>query len=79
MENNFIWVLTNNEGVFIKACATRENAVVEMEKWRNNCERIGIFANVSKVDAFYYEQISFEVTHRDGTVWKMEARRTTLY
>ena len=79
METNYIWVLTNDNGGFIKACATRENALAEMEKWRNSCERVGIFANVSKVDAVYFENISFEVTHRDGTVKKMTARKTILY
>ena len=79
MELNYIWVITNNKGEFIKACATRENALIEMENWRNSCERVGIFANVSKVDAVYYEHISFEVTDRDGTVKKMNARRTVLY
>lgn len=79
METNYIWVLTNDNGGFIKACATRENALAEMEKWRNSCERFGIFANVSKVDAFYFENISFEVTQRDGTVKKMTARKTILY
>lgn len=79
MEHNYIWVITNNEGNFIKACATRENVLAEMEKWRNSCERVGLFANVSKVDSVYFEHISFEVTHRDGTVKKMNARRTILY
>ena len=79
MENNYIWVITNNEGGFIKACATREIALSEMENWRNSCARVGIFADVSKIDAVYYEHISFEVTHRDGTVKKMNARRTILY
>ena len=78
MEHNYIWVITNNKGEFIKACATRENALAEMEKWRNSCERAGIFANVSKVDSVYFEHISFDVTHRDGTVNKMNARRTIV-
>ena len=79
MEQNYIWVLTNNKGEFIKACATRESAVAEMEKWRNNCEHAGIFANVSKVDAVYYGHISFDLTHLDGTVNRMSAHRTILY
>lgn len=79
MENNYIWVITNSKGEFIKACATREKAIAEMEEWRNNLERVGIFANVSKVDYVYFEHISFNVTHRDGTVNKMNARRTILY
>lgn len=79
MEQDYIWIITNHNGEFIKACATRENALAEMEKWRNSCERIGLYANVSKVDAVYYEHISFKVTHRDGKVKKMHARRTILY
>ena len=78
METNYIWVLTNNDGGFIKACATRETALAEMKKWRESCARVGIFADVTEVDAVYYEHISFEVTHRDGTVKKMNARQTVL-
>lgn len=79
MEHNYIWVITNDKDEFLKACATRENALAEMKKWRNSCERVGLFANVSKVDSVYFERISFEVTHRDGTVRKMNARRIILY
>lgn len=79
MEHNYIWVITNGKGKFVKACATRENALAEMERWRNSCELVRIFANVTKVDSVDFEHISFEVTHRDGEVHKMNARRTILY
>lgn len=79
METNYIWVLTNDNGGFIKACATRETALSEMKNWRESCARVGIFADVTKVDAVYCDRISFEVTHRDGTVRKMNARKTILY
>lgn len=74
-----IWVLTNDKGEFIKACAARETALSQMKKWRESCARIGIFAEVTEVDAVFAEYISFEVTHRDGSVHKMNARQTVLY
>lgn len=79
MESKHIWIITNDKGGFIKACETREIALSEMREWRNSCEKVGIFADVSGVDSVYYERISFEVTHRDGTVHKMQARKTVLY
>ena len=79
MESKYIWVITNDKDGFIKACATRETALAEMKKWRESCAKVGIFADVTDVDAVYYEHISFEVTHRDGAVHKMKARQTVLY
>ena len=78
METNYIWVLTNGKGGFIKACATREAAKKEMEEWRENFIKLGL-VDVSKLDAVYYEHISFKVTDRNGNVSKMNARRTVLY
>lgn len=79
METNYIWVLTNNDGRFIKACATRETAKKEMENWRENFVKAGIFKEISNLDAVYYDTISFKVTDRDGKIREMNARRTILY
>lgn len=78
MKENYIWVLTSSKGEFIKACATREVAIREMKKWRENFVSTGIFAEVSKVDTVYYDHISFKVTERDGKVREMFARCKTL-
>ena len=79
MEHNNIWVLTNGKGEFVKACATRESAKQEMENWRENCIKVGIFKEISRLDAVYYDRISFKVTDRDGKVNEMVARNTILY
>ena len=79
MEKNYIWVISNNDGRFIKACATRETAKMEMEEWRKNFIKAEIFLNVSELDAVYYDRITFKVTGRDGKVETMSARQTILY
>jgi len=78
MEQNYIWVLTNGNGGFIKACANRETAKKEMEEWRENFIKIGL-CDVSELDAVYYDNISFKITDRNGKVQEMNARRTMLY
>lgn len=79
METNNIWVLINNRGEFIKACATRETAKNEMEMWRENFVKVGIFKEISTLDAVYSDRISFKVTDRDGKVVEMVARETKLF
>lgn len=74
-----IWIITNSKGEFIKACANRENAKTEMENWRNGFEKAGIFESVSKLDAVYCDHITFDVTHRDGTIHRMTAREQLVY
>lgn len=78
METNYIWVLTNGNGGFVKACANRATAKKEMEEWRENFIKIGL-VNVSKLDAVYYDHISFKVTDKNGKVQEMTARQTVLY
>ena len=78
MEKNYIWVLTNGKGQFIKACATRETAKKEMENWRENLIKIGLFEEISRLDAVYCDKISFKVTDRDGKVQEISARETIL-
>lgn len=79
METNYIWVLTNGKGGFVKACATRESAKKEMEEWRENCIKVGIFKEISRLDAVYCDRILFKVTDRDGKINEMVARQTILY
>lgn len=79
MESKYIWVLTNGDGRFIKACETRETAKKEMEQWRESFIKIGLFAEISKLDAVYSDHISFKVTARYGQVKEMNARKTILY
>ena len=79
MERNYIWVLKNDEHVFIKACATREMAIEKMEAWRKNCENMGVFKSVSKLSTVYYDYISFLVTDRNGKEREMTATKTILF
>lgn len=80
MENTakVIWVLTNHDHYFVKACATREIALAEMEKWRDNLQKCGLFEWVSEVSAAYYNQITFIVKDRFGATKEMSARETKL-
>ena len=73
-----IWVLTNSEGYFINAYETREKALEVITAYRNNLERSGIFAHVSKVDAVYYERITFTATDREGKQRGMRVTKTVL-
>ena len=77
--NNKIWILKNNRGEFVKACANRKSALYEMESWRGNCVKIGLFADVTPISAVYCDEISFCVVYRDGERCKMVARETLLY
>ena len=79
MERNYIWILTNNDGRFIRAVATRESAKAEMEMWRENFIKIGLFEQVSRLDAVYEDRISFKVTDRNGKESECVARKTILY
>lgn len=79
MDNNYIWVLTNNNGVFIKACSTRETAKKEMENWRENFVKAELWKEVSNLDAVYFDKISFKVTAYNGKVAEMTARRVVLF
>lgn len=73
-----IWILTNYKREFIKAIAKREDAIKEMEKWRENFIKIGIFNSVSKIDSVYNDRISFKVTDREGKEFEMVARTEIL-
>lgn len=79
METRFIFVITNCNGEFIKACETRETAKNEMEAWRQNFINGGLVKEVSKLDAVYHGKISFKVTDRDGSIKEFEAREVILH
>lgn len=73
-----IWILTNSKREFIKAIAKREEAIKEMEKWRESFIKIGIFNSISKIDSVYNDRISFKVTDREGKELEMVARAEIL-
>lgn len=73
-----IWVLKNHTGYFVKACATREIALAEMNKWRNNMAKCGLFEYVSEVSAAFYNEITFIVKDRYGATRKLIALETPL-
>lgn len=77
--NNTIWIITNYMGGFIKACATREKALEEMKAWRENFIKSGLFAEVSKIDAAYYDHITFETTDREGNTHTHVARENLVF
>ena len=78
METSYIWILTNGKGGFVKACSTRKAAEEAMKEWRENFIKLGL-VEVSKLDAVYYEHISFKVTDRSGNISVMNARREVIY
>ena len=74
-----IWVLTNHKHEFLRTCKTREIALKHMRAWRDNMLKSEMFAEVSKVDALYAEQITFNVLTREGKTMTMKAREEILY
>ena len=77
--NKTIWIITNHKGEFIKAIETREDALEEMKKWRDGCEKVGLFQEVSKVDAVYCDRITFTIFDRAGEERTCRAKETILY
>ncbi len=73
-----IWILTNGEREFVKACSTREIAKAEMERWRENIIKSELFQEVSKLDAVYAEVITFKATAIGGKEYEFYARETIL-
>ena len=79
METKHIWVITNNNGQFIKAVETRETAKKMMEEWRESYVKVGLFGEISKLDAVYSYKIEFIVTFRDGKKGVFTAKETVLF
>lgn len=73
-----IWILTNKNNEFVKACSTREIAKAEMGRWRDNIIKIGVFHEVSSLDAVFADVITFNATDRNGKKYVMYARETTV-
>jgi len=74
-----VWIITNSNGVFLRAYDSREKALDYMKMWRENMIHSGMFGEISRIDAVYYDVITFDVTMRDGTQKRQTARKHILY
>lgn len=80
MQQNYIWVITNDADKFIKACSNRETAKNEMEKWRNDFLRTVAYpAIVTPVGEHNFDHIYFCVNYGDGTIKTYHARKVAIY
>lgn len=74
-----VWIITNHKGEFLQVCATRNSAINLMAAWRENIERSGLFAEVSKIDDVYCDRITFDIKYRSGEIHTQTARETILF